>query len=431
MRAVLVRHSDFFEFKYLCLALILLFLPFSYRLANITIVALFIYSIIKTYTDRKPLIFYKKISFYIPSTIVIIALVGLLNSTDLKSGFEAIERLSPLLIFPLIFTQLGISDPEFVNLKKFFIAILLLMILVLECRVLWLLINSTEHEFFRYFFSYYYTYENLTTSFLAQPIYLGSFVTLSSIFCLNFTNNEKEKSVKWLLILTINTFFLFQLGARSSLLINIAVIVFFIGYVFYKKKKVIVGALLIVSLLTFSVLLLASSGFTRLRMQSILSEFTTNNIFSVDPQSRMLIWPCALEIIEDHWVLGVGTGDAESLLVEAYKEHGFEELYNAKLNAHNQYLTLIMRHGLLGVFIILINIILPLYIYIKSRRIEAFLFTFLMTGFFLTENVLGRAQGVIFFSFFHTIYLTVTLDNSKYENTGIWNQLLSGVYRDR
>jgi O-antigen ligase len=307
------------------------------------------------------------------------------------------------------------------------------MILALECRVLWLLINSTEHEFFRYFFSYYYTYENLTTSFLAQPVYIGSFIVLSNIFCLSFINIERNRLAKWLYILAIfiNTFFLFQLSARSSLSINMIVIIFFTSFTFSVKKKLGLGILFITAFLVTSVFLFTSSGFTKLRMQLMLTELTSNSIEMTDPKSRLLIWPYAVKIIEDNWILGVGTGDAEQLLLESYKKHKLEELYKAQLNAHNQYLTLMMRHGLLGLFVIIINIVFPLWIYMKNRNVEAFLFICLIAVFFLTENVLGRAQGVIFFSLFHSIYLTVDFDNQEYENISLWNQLLSRAHRDR
>jgi hypothetical protein len=45
----------------------------------------------------------------------------------------------------------------------------------------------------------------------------------------------------------------------------------------------------------------------------------------------------------------------------------------------------------------------------------------LIAGVFVTENVLSRAQGVIFFSMFLSIYLTITFGNEKVENTRIWN----------
>jgi O-antigen ligase len=369
-------------------------------------VLLLVYTLYRIVVKKEPLIFFTKISFWIPTSFIVTALLGLSYSANFQDGLGAIERQLPLLFFPIILSQLSISKDEFRRLKKVYVTGLVLMMIVLEVRTIWILGHSEEHEFLTYFFSYYHTYENLTTSSLAQPVYIGAYIVLSNIFCITFLGEDSNR--RWgfyLFALLFGTFFLFQLAARSSIILNFILILVYISYIFYSKRKLAEGSILIIGIVALSILVFFTSGFSKLRMQWIVEEIRSDNIYEVDPQSRLIIWPIALNVIRDNWILGVGTGDAEDILVVSYKTKGLQELFDSKLNAHNQYLTLVMRHGVLGLVVLLINFVIPVFVYLRNRNPEALFFTFLIIGFFFTENVLGRAQGVIFFSLFHSAYL--------------------------
>jgi hypothetical protein len=87
-----------------------------------------------------------------------------------------------------------------------------------------------------------------------------------------------------------------QLGVRSGIIFNILLVVPYALYILYKKKLLIVGAIFVVAALTGAYLLYLSSGFSRMRMQGAITEMTSKNLRSYDPKSRMLIWPCAIEV---------------------------------------------------------------------------------------------------------------------------------------
>jgi O-antigen ligase len=421
-----------FESKILWIIPIVIFLPISLRWCTYSVILFGVYASYIIIKERRAISFFRNSSFWISSCLILLTIFSLLYTSDMKAGRQAVESQATLLIFPIIFSQLGISNFEFKWFKRFYILFFLTLCLALECRIIITMINS-EYNFIDNFFSYTYTYENLTTENIIQPVYLGIYIVLANIFCLTAIKNKpgKGETVISVLILLFNTFFLFQLGARSAILQNILLIGSYTIYLFYLEKKILLGTIIIITIAVAIVMLYVSSGFTRMRMQGTLTEITSRDLKKDDPKSRMIIWPCALEIIQNNWIMGVGTGDSESKLMDSYKKHNLIELYESKLNAHNQYLTIIMRHGLLGVLGILVSIVLPMVIYCRDKNIEAFLFTVLVAFFFLTENVLSRAQGVIFFSLFQSIFLTLTFGFEKYENTSLWNQLLSRINWNR
>ncbi len=398
------------NFRLVCLGAIIFFLPYSYVIPSYAIAALMIYAVIKTLRGEAEVVFYKKLSFWLPAVLEVISIFGLSYSANLSAGWNAIERQLSLLFLPFILSQMGLSNQEFSRLKDWFVASLVVVVTGVECRFLWLRITQNQYDFFRYFFSYDYTYNSLTTEFLAQPAYLGTFIVLSNIYCISKILSP-ENGIKWksgmVAIVLINSFFLFQLSARTPLLCNALVLIFYAIYISSKLRKWFVGGLIVALLVLSFGVLYKYSGFTKMRIQSIYDEITNPDVKSFDPKSRALIWPCAVEVIRENWLLGVGTGDAEDALVEKYRQKEYRELADEQMNAHNQFLTQLMRFGILGGLIIGIVLALPFLLFVRQRKVEPAVFLLLIAIFFMTENVLGRAQGAIFFGFFYSSYLTL------------------------
>lgn len=398
------------KFKLVCLGAIVFFLPYSYVIPSYAIGALIIYVVIETLRGEVGLVFYKKPSFWLPAVLVVISIFGLSYSANVQAGWKAVERQLSLLFLPFVLSQMQISSLEFSRLKDWFVASLVIVVTAVECRFVWLRITQSQYDFFRYFFSYDYTYNKLTTEFLAQPAYLGTFIVLSNIYCISKLLSP-DKRIKWNLgiaaIVLVNSFFLFQLSARTPLLCNALVLIFYTVYVALKLKRWFLGGLIAALLVLSFGGLYQYSGFTKMRIQSIYEEITNTDVKSFDPKSRVLIWPCAVEVIRENWLFGVGTGDAEDALVEKYRQKGYKELVDERMNAHNQFLTQLMRFGILGGLITCVALAFPFFLFVKQKRVESAAFLLLIVIFFMTENVLGRAQGVIFFGFFYSCYLTL------------------------
>jgi O-antigen ligase len=410
--------------KIFWISLVLGLLPISIQLCTYALILLALFTIATLILEKRALSFYKKKSFWILTSLAWVTYLGLAYTQNFKAGLQAVEVQGAIVLFPFIFSEIEISQFDFVKIKFSFVTILLLICFVLEIRIILRMILD-GYPIVENFFSWNYTYENLTASYVVQPVYLGIYLVLSSIFCVSFIEDQNHKffsPIAWIFILIFNFFFLLQLGVRSAIILCTFLVVPYIIFILFRKRKLFLPGLIILLLfVTGAVSLFVQSGFTRMRMEGALKELTSKDLRSYDPKSRIIIWSCAMEIIKDHWIAGVGTGDDEQFLKESYKRKGLKELYDDGLNAHNEYLTLIMRHGLLGLVIIICYILMPIYFYLRHKRIEALLFTLLIAGFFVTESVLNRFQGVVFFSFFTTIYLTSLLDRQQNADFGLRN----------
>jgi O-antigen ligase len=99
-------------------------------------------------------------------------------------------------------------------------------------------------------------------------------------------------------------------------------------------------------------------------------------------------------------LLGYGIGDYNDKLSIKNKEEGYINLFEERYNAHNQYLSFLLIGGVLCLFSFLFMIYENI---IKAIHTNNHVLVLIITLFgivMLTENILERENGVIFFSLF-------------------------------
>jgi O-antigen ligase len=111
--------------------------------------------------------------------------------------------------------------------------------------------------------------------------------------------------------------------------------------------------------------------------------------------------------------MGVGTGDASDELKKEFKNRGYINGYYDNLNAHNQFLEILLENGLIGLILFLTILGYMSYIAISQRNILSGLFIIMMFVFFMFETVLNRLSGISFFAFlsFLLIHIKTRLVN--------------------
>jgi O-antigen ligase len=135
---------------------------------------------------------------------------------------------------------------------------------------------------------------------------------------------------------------------------------------------------------------------------------------------RVYLWRYGSEVISDHFWLGTGTGAADDALYEELKQctaqfWNGERTYllsEKKYNYHNEYLQHWAAHGLIGLLMLLGLMLVPLIYF--GRKLNALQLSFLvLTAIaWLTESMLERQAGVLFFSFFYALLFVAAADVS-------------------
>jgi hypothetical protein len=120
---------------------------------------------------------------------------------------------------------------------------------------------------------------------------------------------------------------------------------------------------------------------------------------------RFEAWKAAIGIIRENLIIGVGTGDIQKAFDNQYEKTNSELNKSSRLRSHNQYLSITVAFGLLGLLWFLFSLIYPA---LKLNRFSDFLYvTFFIVAVvsFLTEDTLETQAGVTFFAFLNSFFL--------------------------
>jgi O-antigen ligase len=122
------------------------------------------------------------------------------------------------------------------------------------------------------------------------------------------------------------------------------------------------------------------------------------------PEPRAARWDCAWELIRASPWVGHGSGTERRLLKEKYYDHHLYDSYANALNAHDQYLSLLLKSGIPGLLLYLLLLgagFLQAY-QAKDIFLGGFLVIIVLVSF--SENILDVNKGLFFFSFFFSFF---------------------------
>jgi len=116
-------------------------------------------------------------------------------------------------------------------------------------------------------------------------------------------------------------------------------------------------------------------------------------------------WKTAREIILDNLFLGVGTGDVNQAYDLKYSQMDSKLDTNKRLRAHNQYISITVALGLIGLLIFLFALIYPP---LHRKKFSSFYFVtayFILLLSMISEDTIETQIGVSIFSFFYFFFL--------------------------
>lgn len=109
-------------------------------------------------------------------------------------------------------------------------------------------------------------------------------------------------------------------------------------------------------------------------------------------------------IAKNPW-FGVGTGDVPDAFKAAYDEMGSPLKHEYRHRAHNQYLSMAVAFGVLGLTLFLVILFYP---YLSSQRYRSYLYTIFLAIILLSmlpEDTIDSQAGVTLFAFFNALFL--------------------------
>lgn len=265
----------------------------------------------------------------------------------------------------------------------------------------------------------YFYHQNFVAYQLIAVHYFAMYCIFAFVILLYYYLSEKPKSL-WLKTVYIVCFAalaaaLYIGAARMQIATFLISILAFISWHFYKKKnwkKLIIYQFVALGSILGLALIIPSS---QKRIIETYREWMVYEGISNDYQTnhRVFIWRDALKVIEDHPVQGTGLGSADQHLYE-YLKLETAQFWNGKkpyklsateYNFHNEYLQHWAAIGFPGFALLILCFAWPFIIFRKYSFLARMMVLILMISF-ITESMLERQAGTLFFAFFYGMLIT-------------------------
>ncbi|MCX6304212.1 MAG: O-antigen ligase family protein [Bacteroidetes bacterium] len=120
---------------------------------------------------------------------------------------------------------------------------------------------------------------------------------------------------------------------------------------------------------------------------------------------RLVFWRFGIQVLDEQhaWITGVGMNRSRALLNQKFRQYGLymgtgvgTDTGYLNYNYHNQFVETLVRAGIPGL-VILILILVTFAVHSGGSRFTPGVFIWMIIVFFITESVLGRQAGLVFF----------------------------------
>lgn len=343
--------------------------------------------------------------FLISISFFAMLLLSIIYSQDMDYALKKLETSLSLFAYPLVFVLLynckNSIDRKFMDILKW----------VFVASLSFFLIGTFTYYFltepfytFKSTIVHYHTLIDVRIKgYEIHSIYLSMYIGVGIIFLVDLISRTIGlKKIIQIVLLVLLFVFLAILNKKGPI-ISLAIV----GIIFLAKSKF--KGKMAWSILALSFIFVATFiSIPKFNNVNRFKELIDFNGLRANPNSstaiRLSIYNCALKQAAIAPIFGYGWGDVKGVLIECYEKDS-PNLLLKNYNTHNQFLSMLLATGIVGLIIFIFYFYYILKFSHKKRN-PALFFLLLYFGFnMLSENILEREDGVIFYSFFVNLLL--------------------------
>jgi O-antigen ligase len=387
-------------------------LPFDRLYSELALISLLMHTLI--HIERSSI---KKIKISIvllPAAIYALTVLATTYTKFYDEAFFEWERQLALLLFPLIIVYNSFDFKRYVfNILMALGASCFLTILYLYYDAFSII--AYNHLPVSAIFSNAFINHNFSAAIDMHATYFSMYIALAAvalIIAFMQTANNRIRMLYGLMIFVLLAG-LFQLSSRA-VLIAFGVIINVIPLFLFQKKKRIWFMTASV-LLTLSVILVLTS-IDNLKTRFIVDlkeDLTQAGVTNNTLEPRVTRWECGWQLVKQSPIFGHGSGSEIASLKEIYFQRKLYNSYLHELNVHNQYLSMLIKTGIIGLIVLLFILFTGCRMAIAERDVPFLAFLVIISVVFFSENVLDANKGIFFFAFFYSLFYTGANKNER------------------
>lgn len=380
------------------------FLPLFQVVSLICWIVMFVMALLEGGTSAKLRTLADRPMFLLFFLLYLLYAIGMLWTENIALGIQDLQIKIPLLLFPVLFSLIEISETTLQKVRKGLVYGCLTSLIY--CFVISSIHFNRNHDIGNFFYTGF--------SHLMHPTYYTMFINLAVLMLLDgwlkgVQISTREKIGNSILLLIFISA-LIILSARLAMVAAFFTMTLFVVLESWKQKNIqkllplmVLGALVTLSLSWFFIHL--NNRFAQIadviekKADPTALKDTVNNISYNSTTIRIGLLKNGIAIFKEHPIIGVGTGDVIPESVKRLNDQGLHILALKSNGAHNQYLQTAVTLGIFGFIVLLLCICWPLFEFVKAKE---YLFAAFMMIVFI--NAIGdtvlRASSLYFFTLF-------------------------------
>jgi O-antigen ligase len=393
------------KISYYHLALFLIALPYDRFYSELILISFILHTCI--HLNRQRLRSMLSRNTLILASVFLISVIGIAWSHDKVQAVKDIQRQLAILLFPLALSASGLDLRLY---KK-----RLLVVFGLSCTITVLCLYIEAIRVILYnklplssLLSSFFINHNFSEPVGIHATYLSIYIALSIVAFLHFLLKEKKPTHRILFVLMIALLLagLLQLASRAVLIATMVSVT--IAFPFFlprgfKRNLFIIGAL---CFSLFVVLVVTRiSSYQKRYVAELKEDLTQVSVNNEVLEPRIVRWRYALQLAGQAPLIGHGSGSEKRLLKEIYFKNKLYRSFIFELNSHNQYLSLLLKTGALGLLVLLFTICVGFFAAWRNRDIVFAAFMLLVSVVSFSENIFDVNKGIFFYAFFFSLFL--------------------------
>lgn len=380
-------------------------LPYDFFYSEIILISFGLHTLIHCSKTSWKNIFTKRV--FIPVSIYLLGLLAILYSPDKPEAFNVATRQLAIFIIPVLF---ALTD---LNLEKYKLNLMCIFAFACTVTILYLYADAVRIIFYFHLplsslFSYMFMNHNFSLPVEIHATYMSAYTAFSLLVFLFLILKKEKLQQKWIYIIAvvILSAAMLQLSSRAVFIAFLVIINLAFPFFLFQGRKRVIFFLTTCSISVIVLLVIANTGSFKARYISELKTDLTDNVRIIDnTEPRLVRWNAIIELVKKSPVIGYGSGSEKELLKEKYFEKGLYNSYLNEFNAHNEYLSILVKTGIIGLALFIYILYFGFAVAVQKKDILFFSFMLIITIVSVSENILDLNKGIFFYSFFFSLFL--------------------------
>ncbi len=379
-------------------------LPFDRLYSELALISLSIHTLIHlTKKDIEKVQFKKML---IPASVYLLTMIGTAYTHFQDEAFYEWERQLAILLFPLIVSYNSFDFKKYRSNILYGLAVSCTLTLIYLYYSAYVIIRF-NHLPLSSIFNKAFLNHNFSAPIDMHATYFSMYIAIAAVALLNHLLKNNSGKLRWvsgsmLLILLAG---LLQLSSRAVFIAFAVILNVAIPLLMFQKRKRFVFMLIsvIFSLGVFVVVNRIDNLKTRFTIE-LKEDLTVLGTAGNSVEPRAMRWDCAWQLIKQAPFFGHGSGSEVALLKEVYFQRKLYHSYLSELNAHNEYLSMLLKAGIIGLLVFLMVLLTGFKMAIRNKDLTFCAFLIIIAVVSFSENILDVNKGIFFFALFYSLF---------------------------